>query len=310
MNIVLATDDNFVQHCSVTMLSILKHNSDVVFYILTEGLSENNVSMLNNIVAENGGDIYICNVDKEIVKRFPMPADADAHISVATYYRLLTEFILPQSVDKYIYMDCDMVVRGNMLELWNENVEDYAIGAVFQSVSLAQEQDKNRLGIPEKNGYFNAGLLLVNLKYWRENNISKRLLDFVENSYSRIKQHDQDVLNAVLYNEVKPISYTWNYLPQFFNKTQLRFKSYVNYSMEVENPIIIHFVSAPKPWDYGCTHPYKQEYYKYLQMTPFANYRPRFIWRKYYDNILRHKIYHYIILLDVFNLRKKIFRPN
>lgn len=150
MNIVLATDDNFVQHCSVTMLSILKHNSDVVFYILTEGLSESNVSMLNNIVAENGGDIYICNVDKEVVKRFPMPADADAHISVATYYRLLTEFILPQSVDKYIYMDCDMVVRGNMLELWNENVENYAIGAVFQSVSLAQEQDKNRLGIPEK----------------------------------------------------------------------------------------------------------------------------------------------------------------
>ena len=186
MNIVLATDDNFVQHCSVTMLSILKHNSDVVFYILTEGLSESNVSMLNNIVAENGGDIYICNVDKEVVKRFPMPADADAHISVATYYRLLTEFILPQSVDKYIYMDCDMVVRGNMLELWNENVENYAIGAVFQSVSLAQEQDKNRLGIPEKNGYFNAGLLLVNLKYWRENNISKRLLDFVENLRMRI----------------------------------------------------------------------------------------------------------------------------
>ena len=57
MNIVLATDDNFVQHCSVTMLSILKHNSDVVFYILTEGLSESNVSMVNNIVAENGGDI-------------------------------------------------------------------------------------------------------------------------------------------------------------------------------------------------------------------------------------------------------------
>ena len=79
--------------------------------------------------------------------------------------------------------------------------------------------------------------------------------------------------------------------------------------MEVENPIIIHFVSAPKPWDYGCTHPYKQEYYKYLQMTPFANYRPRFIWRKYYDNILRHKIYHYIIYLMYLILEKKSLDP-
>lgn len=304
MNIVLATDNNFVQHCCVAMASVLRHNSGVVFYIFTEALSDENMKLMTDLVTTLHGDINFCFVNSSIVKNFPMPTNADAHISIATYYRLLVDCLLPHSLERAIYMDCDMIVRGSLGPLWNEEIENYAIGAVFQPLSETQENDKERLRIPVNYGYFNAGLLLINLEYWRSNNVTGRLLSFIKENFASIKQHDQDVLNAVLFNEVKPISYIWNYLPLFFHRTKLKFRDYVDYSIDKGDPIVIHFVSAPKPWDYGCSHPYKSEYFQYLKDTPFRDYKPHFIWRKYYQNILRIKLINLIVHLDIFNIRK------
>lgn len=306
MVIVLSTDDNFVQHCCVTIASVLKHNSDVVFYVFTEGLSEKNENLIQSLVTSLGGTCNICKIDSDIVRKFPMPSNADAHISIATYYRLFAELVLPETVETFIYMDADMVVRGNIVDLLNEDLNNYALGAVFQPVSESQERDKKRLRIPDDYGYFNAGLLLVNLNYWRKNNVTKRLISFINNNYSLIKQHDQDVLNAVLYKEVKPVSYTWNFLPPFFEVEKLNFKEYVNYTTKIDDPRIIHFVSAPKPWDFGCEHPLRSEYKKYLDQTPFKGTRPKFVWRKFYNDVLRIKIIKLICLIDVFNIRKSL----
>lgn len=123
MNIILATDDNFVQHCCVAMTSVLLNDTDVQFYIFTEGLTQYNVELLTNQVVSYGGKIHICIVDSKIVSKFPMPTYADAHISIATYYRLFAAEILPQDIDKVIYMDCDMVARKSFAELWNTDIE-------------------------------------------------------------------------------------------------------------------------------------------------------------------------------------------
>lgn len=304
MVIVLSTDANYVQHCCVTMTSVLKHNSDVEFYVFTEGLSKNNENLIHSLVTSLGGTCNICKIDSDIVKHFPMPSKVDAHISIATYYRLLAELVLPKTVGTFIYMDVDMVVRCSLVELYTEDLNNYALGAVFQPVSESQERDKKRLQIPENYGYFNAGLLLVNLDYWRKNNVTERLLAFINDYSSQIKQHDQDVLNAVLYKEVKPVSYTWNYLPSFFEIEKLVFKEYVNYQSKIEKPRVIHFVSAPKPWDFGCQHPFKSEYFKYLEFTPFCDFTPKFVWKKYYNNILRIKLIKLILKMDFLNLRK------
>ena len=306
MNFILATDDNFVQHCCVTMTSILRNNNDVHFFIFTEELSPQNAELLCNHTKSFGGTIEICKVDSNIVSRFPMPANADAHISVATYYRLFAALILPESIDKAIYMDCDMVVRKSFKELWDEPIEGYAVGAVFQSKGESQTNDKKRLHIPEQFGYFNAGLLLINLKYWREHSVTDRLMDYIRDYYATIHQHDQDVLNAVLYSEVKPISYTWNFLPLFFDVEKREFVEYVDYSCKITSPANIHFVSAPKPWDYGCSNPFKDEYYKYLDMTPFKGSKPKFVLSKFYRDVLYHKLVALIATLDIFNIRKRL----
>lgn len=306
MNIVLATDDKFVQHCCVAMTSVLLNDKNVHFYIFTEGLTRHNVELLTNHVASLGGKIEICIVNSEIVGKFPMPEYADAHISIATYYRLFAALILPDNIDKIIYMDCDMIARKSFNDLWNMDINGYALAAVYQSMGESQTRDKRRLLMPDDVGYFNAGLLLMNIDYWRKNNVTDKLFYFIKAHYGLIKQHDQDVLNAVLYNSVKPISFTWNYMPLFFDLKPSKFQSFLNYNEPIADPANIHFVSAPKPWDFGCENPYRRDYYKVLEMTPFRGVKPKFVWKKYYRDVLRNRVLRFLSWIDFFNIRKKL----
>lgn len=291
INIVLATDDNFVQHCSVAIASVLANNKDVSFYIFTEGLKPDNEKKLKDLAISMGGVLTICLMDSDVVSQFPMPSYMSSHISIATYYRLFVVRALPSSLDRVIYMDCDMVVRGSLQPLWDTDLTDKAIGAVYQFNAWAKKnQSFERLGYDIKYGYFNAGMLLINLAYWREHNVTEQLMAFIKDNYSQIHSHDQDVLNAVLHNSVKPLSYTWNYLPSFFNKEDLTFPEFVDYTEEIPSPIVIHFVYKPKPWQRECKHPFKDEYFKYLDMTVFKGWRPRFIWKDYLEYTLKRKI--------------------
>lgn len=306
MVILLASDDRFVQHCAVTMTSVMENNKDVTFYLFTQGLIESNVTLLNDLVGKYGCKLHICVIDENMTSSFPMPKGAGDHISIATYYRLFVEKVLPVEVHKVIYMDCDIVVRGSLDALWNLDIASYALGAVYQSYTFMDDSDFLRLGIPKERGYFNAGVLLMNLDYWRIHNVTDRLFSFIKNDYRRIKQHDQDVLNVTLYNEVTPISYTWNYLPQFFlEKKGLTFPDFVDYTEQID-PIVIHYVSVPKPWDWGCYNPYTKEYFKYLDKTPFKGWRPKFEFKKFMKQRGRLLISQFISMIDVLHIRKLV----
>ena len=289
MIFVLASDNNFVQHCVVTIVSIFRNNkkSDICFYILTEGLTDENEAILIKVVSENAGKLFITNVDKDILKDVPMPDDKQlSHISIATYYRLFISKLLPKNIDKVIYLDCDIIVRQSLNELWEYNIENSAIAAVYQIVDWNISAIK-RLKYPVEYGYFNAGVLLINLAYWREHQIPDLLLSFVHNNKELIVFHDQDVLNGVLYDKCLKLPCKWNMLSNFFQKNTLSvsdfnegilindYKDYKQQILQViNNPAIIHFVFKPKPWNSGCDHPYKKDYFFYLKYTPFYNYRP------------------------------------
>jgi len=313
MNIVLATDDNFVQHCSVVLNSLLSNNKDVKIYILTEGLSKDNVDYLTSLVERKDGELVILNVPSTIVQKFPMSALASGHISVATYYRLFVTSLLPEPVDKIIYMDCDIVVRGSLQELWDTPLEDYALGAVYQDLGWSDyNMSWERLGIPRQEGYFNAGVLLMNLKQLRMMDFEEKAVGFIKDNYKRIISHDQDVLNALLYSYIKPLSAKWNYIPMFLDKRLFSLKFPLKYKDKIEelkhsdfSPVVIHFVSTPKPWAAGCNHPYKMEYYKYLDQDRWHFEEPAFtlpVWIKYH---FIPSLRDFVLSADIFKLAQK-----
>lgn len=278
MNIVCATDDNFVQHCCIMLVSLLSNNKNVSIYILTEGLSEDNKNILEMEVAQYGGNIHFLIVDSSVVERFPMPSVGGlSHISRATYYRLLMSELLPTSIDKVIYLDCDIIINGSLKDLWNINIDNYAIAA---SKQVGYGFEAERLGYPIEYGYFNAGVNVVNLRYWREHNVKDVLLSYISAHSSHIKYHDQDTLNAVLYDKCLHIMPQWNLTSLAYSlfidsRGDSRKGEVVNaYKAEKnnikqfrKNPIVVHYVSKPKPWNKGCVHPLYGLYFKYARKT-------------------------------------------
>ena len=312
MNIILATDDNFVQHCCVTISSILKNNEEVNLYILSEGLSNQNKDIIASVVDSLNGNAVFCNVPTKIVEDFPMPKTASSHISIATYYRLFITELLPIEVEKAIYLDCDIVVKGSLKKLWDTDISEYSLGAVYQDLGWSDHENSwSRLGISRQLGYFNAGVLLINIKRLRQNAFYAKALDFIAKHYDSIVSHDQDVLNVLLSEDTMPLECKWNFIPLFMKKnlTKEEFTSRCKYLEELNSncfePIVIHFVSKPKPWQFGCTHPYRQEYYKYLKFTPWSEYKPSFRFKEYYSDVLIPGLKKRIKEYDKFNLIDK-----
>lgn len=293
MNIVLATDDNFVQHCGVALLSILKHNKCVRIFLLTEGLKTDNENALRTIVESNGGVFNVCLVPSDIVQYFPMSKMASSHIGIATYYRLFVTALLPINIEKVIYLDCDMVIRGSLEELWNTDLTSKAMAAVYQSFGWSDHNDCwDRLWVPREYGYFNAGMLVMNLVFFREYNFQTKAVKFINDNFNRIISHDQDVLNSLLYDKTIAVSCKWNYLSLLLSD-KLKdndFPDRCKYVSEKKRndffPIIVHFVSKPKPWHYGCTNPYTHEYYDLLKTTQWAESRPQFVWKQYKEFVI------------------------
>lgn len=319
MNILLTTDNNFVQHCAVAMVSILKNNTNVSLYLLTEGLTENNEKILTSLVSENNGKIVIIKAPTEIVQQFPMPSFMSSHISIATYYRLFVTMLLPEFIDKIIYLDCDIVVRGSLEDLWNTDIDNYALAAVYQNNEWALDNNSyERLGFSSDYGYFNAGMLLMNLSYWRKNNVQQRLFSFIKNNYAAIHSHDQDVLNAVLHKEVLPVSCKWNVLALFFsdNLNELHFPLNLSYKDDFlqgikNNPTVVHYVFKPKPWETGCYHPYKKEYYHYLSFTAWKGWNPKFNLDNFYKYFILRKLSPIIVAIHPLTMRiRKIISKN
>jgi len=264
------------------LVSLLMNNDDVNIYVLTEGLLPENERIIADEVTARGGVVRFCVVDPTIIDRFPMPPGAElAHISRATYYRLLIPDLLPQEVDKVLYLDCDIVINHSVLELWKTDLTGYAIAAVNQ-VGFGKEA--LRLGYPMDYGYFNAGVTLINVDYFRRHDVGRQLMDYIARNYDRIKFHDQDTLNAVLYEKCLHLDAQWNMTSNVFDpdypmhcdrKDGIVVNDYAadkrNALEHKADPTVIHYVSHPKPWQHNCVHPLYNLYYYYAGQTQHFN---------------------------------------
>ena len=273
MVIVCSTDDKYVQHCVLMLISLALHNSDVKIYILTDKLSESNKILIKDEMKPYDVALHFIQVDSNIITSLPMPNNASLrHISLATYYRLFISKLLPAEDTKVIYLDCDIIVNNSLKDLWDTDINDFALGAVAQ---VGDSEDCIRLGISETKGYFNAGVLLINLDYWRRHNVESRFLEYIALNRNKIIYHDQDVLNVVLHNEYKGLSIKWNLTSDHYNPF---FKKYINKDKSLtdhqkteirnelrllkKNPVIVHYVFIPKPWEKWCFSIHQQLYYE------------------------------------------------
>ena len=215
INILCATDRNYAAYCGVMLSSVFESNKDsrVVAYILMdEPMDSRNASRFDKLAQKYGGSIEFVMVDNSFLEKFPIKGMD--YWSIATYYRLYAAELLPSDVHRILYLDCDIIVRGDLRPLWELDMTGKAAAGVSDIFEYWGEFQK-RLLYPVEAGYFNAGVLLINVDYWRENAVGQQCLDFLANHYDLIEANDQDVLNAALWDKKIQLSPTYNFQVQF-----------------------------------------------------------------------------------------------
>lgn len=272
IDIVACTDKQFVMTTGVMMQSVCVNNLDIEInfhIVIDDDVTNEDKKDLKDIVAPFLGKTIIFYYASEKISLDKFPAlSFKIKLTRAAYFRLFLTDILPNSVEKVLYLDGDVIIRHSLLPLWNMDLTNYAVGAVRGS-----EGDMGhfyRLGYSPELGYFNSGVLLINLKYWRDHNVVNDFKDYIKNHSDSILLHDQDVLNVVFKNRKKQIPAKYNLHHGFLVKNPLfDFEKCKDEVLEArEDPVIIHF-TAEKPWDADQRHhhPFSSSFYKYQNQT-------------------------------------------
>lgn len=264
LRFIFATDDNYWMHTYVAIHSLICNNSssEIEIYVLCESVNaefQKNIGELKLINENASVKFIVLNEALEKIENFKVCH----HITKATYYRFFIEKLFPNDVDKLVYLDSDIIVNSSLSELCNVDLQHHLLAAVPQ---VNTEENITRLGLPPGSKYFNAGVLVINLKKWREHNVSHKLMQYSEENQDIIEWGDQDCLNAVASGQ-------WLELPKEFNF----YHGFINNNFDEHRhikPSIIHYSGRNKPWRYRGTHPYKKLYWDYLRQTPYRSYVP------------------------------------
>lgn len=277
IHILLAITDSYAAYCAVTIVSIFENNkgNDFCIHIICADLSEENKNKLERLFEHYRQEIDIIKPD---LQRFQAIVDMKdkmpSKYHVSTFYRLFAADWLPKDIEKIIYMDCDLIVTGNLKFLWKEDMnENISLCATHDFVRI---NDYHRLKICKKDHtYFNAGVLLINLAYWRNHSVGQQCVDYICTYPERILIADQEALNAVSIGKVKYLHPKYNVMSLYFAKDEyLSARVWYDDMHEIreaiKSPVIVHF-AGEKPWFKGYYLPYKNEWTKYLKMTEWKN---------------------------------------
>ena len=259
IEILCASDDRFLPHLATMLCSLLEHNTVLRIHLFYSSIDDYTLAELESFVTGYGSAITRYEMDPNNFQKLQV----DKHVSIATYYRVLAPRILPLDISKILYLDSDVIVRNSLRSLWNTDLRDHAVAAVIDQSDVIDAEKLAELGLPAKVNYFNAGVLLINLNFWRQHNICEKTIAFARNHPEKVTWWDQDALNAILVHrwiELRPV---WNLQCWSLDKRMSATK----------DAVIVHFCGQIKPWHWSPKRAFRSEYRKYRRKTPWPQYR-------------------------------------
>lgn len=285
MVVAMCSDNNGADFMQVAIKSLFVNNrdSEIELHVVTDGFSPEVETQIRQLGDFFGREIKIHTIDfSEWGGKLPEVDSPLLKIPKATYFRFWLPEILHDK-SKVLYLDTDVIVSQSIAELFCVDLSDYAFGAVVEP-AMTEHRHLEEIGLKKNSPYFNAGMLLMNLDWFRRDDISGQCLNWIKDNAEVAKFMDQDALNVVCHGKILQ-------LPARFNVTTGIFKRefygvYIDgkdWDEAVENPVIVHY-TAFKPWITYWTpiKIYKKRLWKrYRKMEPRTkvNRRP---WRRAY----------------------------
>ena len=255
--IFFSTDDNYIPFLDIAVSSLIENASKSFEYrivVLNTGLDPDNIAKVKGHESE-GFKIDFVNISSD-VEKIKNNLKNVYHFSVVTYYRLFIGSLFPQ-YDKIIYIDCDLVVLGDISELYNIDIGNNILAAAPEQFVRNTEEFRTyaekALGV-SPDGYVNAGVLVMNLHEFRKNSIEDKFVNLITEYDFDLLDPDQAYLNYLCEDKIYNLPNGWNKEPM-----PLSLDGKLN---------IVHYALYKKPWQYDDVM-YGEYFWNYAKKSPF-----------------------------------------
>lgn len=243
MNILITISENFMNPAKVMLFSLAQHNKNLKIYIIYSSLTEVQIEDLGDYVHKLLGAELIPVYAGEVFKDVPL---SEQYAKPELYYRLQAPYVLPEQIDRILYLDADMIIRGNLDEFYQQDMLGAAIAVMKDRFDFCEDvvMQKKRLELTEEDVYFNSGVILFDLKAFRKYITLKNILDIIRLKREVLKFFDQDILNILMRNHKKICNEKYNFQAYPFEELTPN---------DIEDMLVVHFTDLPKPWNDNYT---------------------------------------------------------
>ncbi|APW98880.1 hypothetical protein CHINAEXTREME_14340 [Halobiforma lacisalsi AJ5] len=286
-NIVYATDENYWIPLYNSIYSLLENNRSInanIYIICNEKneMFDENIDYLHDV--HGGININYITINDDLFADYPEPR----HLTKGIYYRILLGTLLPEDINKVLYIDCDTLIVSSIGDLMNKELEGAMIGAVPHLELISPFE-----GLSIDNLWYNTGVMLINLEKWRECEIEEKCLEYIEENHN-MRLPLQKILNEIIHEEG-----FWKTFHPKYNMMQEWIEKYDESDHELD-PKIVHFTGGNKPWYYRTVRPFKQDWWDYLSKTPYHDYQPKdYNWKIIIVHHIDKKLKQYPALRDM-----------
>jgi lipopolysaccharide biosynthesis glycosyltransferase len=269
-NVVLCADPRFALGAWVVIWSAFQNSrGNLSFSLLTTGVDAAPIRKMRRFAKRAGIPLSIVPVDTQLIAHLP----TTARLPIFMYLRLLAPAVLPH-LDRFLYLDADILVRSSLLPLFADMRDDkLALGTrdyYYGDIRHGLKQTYEQLGLDPDAPYVNSGVLMINARLWRHEDITAKAVNYLQQHRSTIAHPDQDALNAVLAGKLTEVDLDWNVQVgaiRFFDRTGWsEDQAAVNgrKAQLLSEAKIVHFIGPCKPWRDGLCVPYVKEYRKII----------------------------------------------
>lgn len=260
-HIFYAVDNSCIEPFIVSITSIVNNanNNEVLhFHIIYRELD--NIKILKNELSFKKHTVEFIQLSKKQISRL-----GDFKNDISTYKYFIPE--IANELDKCLYLDCDTVVLSSLYELYKTKLLKSYMAVVESAIDSEKKSEKvNLLNIPN---YFDCGVILMNLKLIREDDLANKWIVARKNIYKYLENPDCDVVNLIVNNIFTMLKPQYNLQTEIFENPK-PFWCYTTDEKEFakNNPVIIHYSGKNKPWNSVSSHLWKDIYFKYLKLAP------------------------------------------
>ncbi len=245
INILVTLDEHYLPQLNVMLSTLVRYNPDCFFdvYLLHSSIPEQAFPQTEAVLGSAGRLIPVKAVDAGLEN-----APTTSRYPEEMYYRIFASRYLPESLDRILYLDPDLVVNGSIASLYQMDMQDYYFAAASHTGALLQKINTLRLDMEDNSPYINSGVMLMNLALLRKEQDFQDVFDFIEKRKNLLMLPDQDIISALYGSRIYALD------PFRYNMTERLYQLHAPFEKSLtldwirKNAIIIHYCGRNKPW--------------------------------------------------------------